>query len=215
MWNYFFIIGFFIMGGKHKITEAASLLSESELLHLVAAGDQRAFNSLFEMYQQLIFNIAHKLTQSRPKAKEIVQDVFLKVWMKRLDLKDVENFGAYLNRIARNQSIDVLRKIARETLRNVELKETEMETGVRNTEDTIQYHETAKLLQQAVESLSPQQQKVYRLCQEQGLKYEEAAQELGISEGTVHAHMKQALKNIRVYLKNLDAMLLMILLLHK
>ncbi|MCX2452612.1 RNA polymerase sigma-70 factor [Pedobacter sp. PLR] len=203
------------MGGKNRIIGLAPGFTERELLHLVAAGDERAFNSLFEMHQQLIFNIAHKLTQSRPKAKEIVQDVFLKVWMKRLDLKDVENFGAYLNRIARNQSIDVLRKIAREALRNVELKETEMETGVRNTEDTIQYHETAKLLQQAVESLSPQQQKVYRLCQEQGLKYEEAAKELGISEGTVHTHMKHALRNIRVYLKNLDAMLLMILLLHK
>ncbi|WP_316838656.1 RNA polymerase sigma-70 factor [Pedobacter gandavensis] len=203
------------MRGKNTIVEVAPLFTELELLHLVAAGDQRAFNSLFEMHQKLIFNIAYKLTQSRSKAKEIVQDVFLKVWMKREELQEIENFGAYLNRIARNHSIDVLRKIAREALRNVELKEAEMETGVRNTEDTIQYHETARLLQQALESLSPQQQKVYRLCQEQGLKYEEAAKELGISEGTVHTHMKLALKNIRVYLKNLDAMLLMMLFLHK
>jgi RNA polymerase sigma-70 factor (ECF subfamily) len=71
------------------------------------------------------------------------------------------------------------------------------------------------VLQLALESLSPQQRKVYELCHEQGLKYDEAARELGLSRGTVHSHMKQALKNIRVYLKQLDAMLFLFVFLHK
>lgn len=191
------------------------LLNEPELLSLIADGNQHAFNSLFENYHQLIFNIAYKLTHSRPKAKEIVQDVFLKVWMKRLDLQHVDNVGAYLNRIARNHSIDTLRKIAREAIRYVELKEEQLETGDRNTEDSIGYNETEKLLNQAVDTLSPQQRKVYQLCQVEGLKYQEAAELMGISEGTVHSHMKQALANIRAYLKNLDAMLLLLYLFYK
>jgi len=194
---------------------AYSAYSDQELTALLKEGDERAFNVLFSHHQQLVFSIAMKLTHSRSQAKEVVQDVFLKVWLKREELGGVENFGAYLNRTARNQSIDALRKIARAALRTVELKEEQLENGEDTTEQALNYHETGRMIAQAVETLSPQQRKVYQLCHEQGLKYEEAARELGLSAGTVHAHMKVALGNIRKYLKNMDAMLLVILLMNK
>ena len=188
---------------------------EHELLAKVAGGDQRAFNTLFEQNQQFIFSIAMKLTHSRSHAKEVVQDVFLKIWTKRAELGTIDNFGAYLNRVARNQSIDTLRSIAREALRKVELKEEQLELGDDATEQALNYQETDRIIGQALDTLPPQQRKVYQLCHEQGLKYEEAARALGLSAGTVHAHMKAALANIRKYLKNMDAMLLMILLMNK
>ena len=191
------------------------LFNENELLAKVAEGDHRAFGVLFEQRQQLIFNIAYKLTKSRTSSKEIVQDVFLKIWTKREELQAVDNFGAYINRMARNQSIDALRLLAREALRTVQLQEEQLEKGDSQTEETLQLKETGRVLRLALESLSPQQRKVYELCHEQGLKYEEAARELGLSRGTVHSHMKQALKNIRVYLKQLDALLLLMVLMHK
>lgn len=130
-------------------------------------------------------------------------------------MHSIDNFGAYINRIARNQSIDALRLLAREALRTVQLQEEQLEKGDYQTEETLQFQETGRVLQLALESLSPQQRKVYELCHEWGLKYEEAARELGLSRGTAHSHMKQALKNIRVYLKRLDAMLILMALMHK
>jgi len=192
-----------------------SAYSEQELTALLKEGDQQAFNALFDQYQQLVFSIAYKLTRSRVQAKEIVQDVFLKLWMKRQQLDEIENLGAYLNRIARNQSIDELRKIAREAVRKVEIREEQMELGDRTTEHSLQFNETSHMIADALETLSPQQRRVYQLCHEQGLKYEEAAKEMGLSAGTVHAHMKLALKNIRIYLKNLDALLVVMLLMNK
>ncbi|MES2109883.1 MAG: RNA polymerase sigma-70 factor [Bacteroidota bacterium] len=191
------------------------LFNENELLAKIAEGDHRAFSVLFEQRQQLIFNIAYKLTKSRTGSKEIVQDVFLKIWNKREELQSLDNFGAYINRMARNQSIDALRLLAREALRTVQLQEEQLEKGDSQTEETLEFRETGRVIQLALESLSPQQRKVYELCHEQGLKYEEAARELGLSRGTVHSHMKQALKNIRVYLKQLDALLLLMVLMHK
>lgn len=188
---------------------AKALLSENELLARIAEGDRRAFGVLFEQRQQLIFNIAYKLTKSRADSKEIVQDVFLKIWLRREELPALDNFGAYINRMARNQSIDALRLLAREALRTVELQEDQLKKGDFQTEETIQFQETGRILHLALESLPPQQRKVYQLCHEQGLKYEEAAQALGLSPGTVHAHMKQALKNIRAYLKQMDALLVL------
>ena len=186
-----------------------TLLSENELLTRIAGGDQRAFGVLFEQRQQLIFNIAYKLTKSRTSSKEIVQDVFLKIWNRREELPAVDNFGAYINRMARNQSIDALRLLAREALRTVQLQEDQLKKGDSQTEETVQFQETSRILHLALESLPPQQRKVYQLCHEQGLKYEEAAQALGLSPGTVHTHMKQALKNIRNYLKQMDALLIL------
>lgn len=194
---------------------AKSLLSENELLARVAEGDQHAFGVLFEQRQQLIFNIAYKLTKSRTNSREIVQDVFLKIWSRREELPALDNFGAYINRMARNQSIDALRLIAREALRTVELQEEQLKKGDSQTEEALQFLETGRILHRALESLSPQQRKVYQLCHEQGLKYEEAAKALGLSPGTVHAHMKQALKNIRAYLKQMDALLVLLAFMHK
>ena len=111
--------------------------------------------------------------------------------------------------MARNQSIDALRLLAREAMRTVQLQEDQLEKGSLQTEETLQFQETGRILHLALESLPPQQRKVYQLCHEQGLKYEEAAQALGISPGTVHAHMKQALKNIRAYLTQMDALLIL------
>lgn len=189
-----------------------STYTDQELVALLKEGDQRAFSLFFEQRQQLVYSIAYKLTRSKHQAKEVVQDVFLKLWVMRGELTEVENLGAYLNRLARNQSIDALRKIAREAIRNVELKEEQLELSHNATEEQLEMNETTGMIRQALETLSPQQRKVYQLCHEQGLKYEEAALEMGLSAGTVHSHMKQALKNIRIYLKNMDAMLLLILL---
>lgn len=190
------------------------LYDEPTLLAKIAGGDQRAFNMLFEHRQQLIFDIAYKLTKSRQRGREVVQDVFLKVWNKREELTEIENFGAWLNRSARNQSIDALRVLARETLRQVELREEQLEQGDFSTLEKLEGEDTKRMLQLALEALSPQQRKVYQLCHEQGLKYEEAAKELNLSPGTVHSHMKQALKNLRQYLGQLDALLVLMALMN-
>lgn len=192
-----------------------SIFNESELLSKIAEGDHRAFSIIFEKHQQLIFNIAYRITRSRSHAKEIVQDVFLKIWNRRTDLNEIENFGAYLNRIARNQCIDGLRVIAREALRTVELQEEHLERGELQTENAVEYKETADLIQQALNSLPVQQRRVYQLCHEQGMKYEEAAIAMGISPGTVQTHMKVALRNMRKYLKHLDTLLVLLYLTSK
>jgi len=187
------------------------LFEEKHLLDKVAKGDRRAFSVLFEQHQNLVFNIAYKLTRSRLLAKEIVQDVFLKIWNKQADLSEIKNFGAYVNTIARNQTIDALRVLAREALRTVEIEDSLLKRPDYQTEEEIQFRDTSRLIASAVQKLSPQQRKVYQLCHEQGLKYEEAAREMGVSPGTIHSHMKQALKNIRIYLEQAHLLLLILL----
>ncbi|MNU00394.1 RNA polymerase factor sigma-70 [compost metagenome] len=72
--------------------------------------------------------------------------------------------------------------------------------------------EARNILAEGVSLLPGQQQQVYRLCQIEGLKYEEAARQLGISHGSVQTHMKLALKFLRAHvLKNTDVAALLVI----
>lgn len=189
-------------------------LSEKELLEKVAAGDQLAFAALFTQHQTMVYDYSLRLTRSRSHAEEIVQRVFIKIWLHRAMLTAVENFSAYLNRATRNESYSALRVIAAKTLREVELTEL----GIKCSSDAshrLLYNESALILKLAVDGLPPQRKLVYQLCHEQGLKYNEVAAKLNISPGTVHKHMKLALKTIRENFNQVDAIIVAILLLSR
>lgn len=195
--------------------QAYDHVSERELLSRIAEGDRKAFTEIFEHYQVMVYEYSIKLTRSKEQAEEIVQNIFIKIWLNRKNIQDIENFGAYLNRATRNQCYTALRKIAADALRYVELKEEEGIPSGNDTEHRILYNDSARMLKTVVDTLPPQRKLVYELCHEHGMKYEEVAARLNISSGTVHKHMKLALKTIRDHFNGLDAMLLILILMNK
>ena len=174
--------------------------NEAEILAEIAGGDKRAFEILFRNYHKYVLAFSKKITRSDDLAKEIVQDVFLKIWLGREKLKSLETFGAYLNTMVRHHCFNALRQLSQEVKSNevFRLKASELSDS---TEQELNYREAENILNQAVETLSPQQRMVYILCHQQGMKYEEAAIKMGISPQTVHAYMKDALKKIRAHFK--------------
>ncbi|WP_285010617.1 RNA polymerase sigma factor [Pedobacter faecalis] len=176
------------------------LQNESELLAQIAQGDQRAFAALFKHYHRFLYSFSLRITSSEESANEVVQDVFLKIWLNRERLAEVQSFGAYLNRMVRNHSLNVVRK-------ELQVARTTGEFGrsfdERDDSTTLQleYNEVSNLLNDAIAGLSPQQRQVYQLCHQQGLKYVEAAEKMNISPQTVNAYMKDALKKIRMHFK--------------
>lgn len=177
------------------------LQNESELLSSVAGGDQVAFTTLFNHYQRDVYVMGRKLTYSQDLALEIVQEIFMKIWLSREKLSEVENFGGYLNRIVRNHALNVLKKMSQETRSQQRLQAyfTELEDG---TTLQLDYHDALKTLDEVLSSLPEQQRMAYVLCHQQGLTYKEAAETMQISPNTLHAHMKQALHKIRAHFKS-------------
>lgn len=175
-------------------------MSERELLLLIADGDQEAFRSLFDAYRNKIYTIGLDLTGSPAAAEDVVQDVFLKIWVRRDTLREVTHFRAYLFTTTRNHILELLR---RDKLRTIKQQHAQL-----NKDDKDNYHqgemyvlekEYGVLLQKAVERLPQQQERVFRLIREQGMKRAEAAREMGISEDTVKSHFSQAIRNIRAF----------------
>ncbi|MEI3802794.1 sigma-70 family RNA polymerase sigma factor [Chitinophaga sp. CCNWLW40] len=177
---------------------AANIYIEHEAVYLrrIANGDHLAFEVVFRYYRDKVFNIAYKLTGSREMADDIVQDIFLQVWLKRSIMADVQHFKAYLFTLSRNY-------IARYIKRNARLIFTQASENDGVPEEAadrlLQEKEYAGILQQAIARLPAQQAEVYRLSKQEGLKREEVAGIMGISPETVKAHLALAMRSIRAY----------------
>jgi RNA polymerase sigma-70 factor (family 1) len=188
---------------------------EPELLEKIAKGDKHAFTILFNHYKAYVYVAGRKLMHSNDLANEVVQDVFLKIWLSREQMAQIQNFGAYLNRIVRNHSFNVLRQMAQEAKSKAILKKPLSDVDY-STVESLNYREASSILNEALVNLSPQQLLAYNLCHVKGLTYQEAASQMNISSKTVHSHMKAALAKIRDHFrKNGSVYSLMILTLFK
>ena len=177
-----------------------SSYSEKKLLHLISAGDESAFRQVYDQYRKRIYSYALNLTEDEDKAGDVVQEVFLKVWLNRDKLPNVSNFNAWIHAIARNYFFDAIKKLVKESafLKNLTAA---VDDSTNETENFILNKENEFLLQQAVEKLPPQQKLIFEL-RGQGLKQDEIAEKLNISKNTVKAHLARALSSIKNYLSN-------------
>jgi RNA polymerase sigma-70 factor (family 1) len=170
--------------------------NEKALLVKVAQSNSAAFEFLFKKYHDKVYSYSIKICQSTLQAEEIVQDVFIKVWINRVSLPDIENFGAYIRMMARNQALQVLKRIALETRCHAAMYQDWTEQQ-KETENYIYYNETKKILDRALSTLPPQQKLIYNMCHLQGMKQQEVANQLHISRLTVKAHLRQAVQTVR------------------
>lgn len=187
--------------------------NEKELLVQVASGDENAFRRIYDQYRKKIYAYAFHLTGSAELADEVVQEVFLKVWLNRHKLHAVQLFSAWLYAITRHHLFDALKKSAREAHAKKELARS-IPAFNNNTDENVLLKENDQLLQQALNQLSTQQQLIYHLSRNQGLKYEEIATRLKIAPNTVKVHIVNALRTIREYIRfhSVNSLLLLLLL---
>ncbi len=174
------------------------LYNEKEIISLVAGGDENAFTTLFRCYNDRIYSIAFKLTNSPVLTEEIVQDVFLAIWLKRADLLKIDKFQAYLYAITRNNAYKVLQRTAA-GFKTTMIADDGPSYKHNDTENDILEKEYNSLLQLFIKRLPAQQKKVYRLIKEQGMKRGEVAQLLKIHPETIKSHLAQAMRNIKSF----------------
>jgi RNA polymerase sigma-70 factor (family 1) len=188
------------------------LYNEKKLLLQVSESDENAFRQIYDEYRKRIYSYALNLTESEDKASEIVQEVFLKLWLNRGKLPEVHNFQAWLYTIARNSFFDAIKKSANESTALKKLTFSSKDIS-HETDYFILDRENQVLLEQAMERLPDQQKLVFKL-KSQGLKLDEIATELNISKNTVKVHLSKALSSVKDYLKNhTDTALILLLIL--
>jgi RNA polymerase sigma-70 factor (family 1) len=199
----------FIHPGLLTSLIASTPYNESELLLQIANGNEKAFRRVFDHYWKHIWSIAFDLTKSPVVAEEIVQDVFMKIWLKRDQLPSVSKFDAYLFIVARNHIYNTLRKKTAEQPFVKHLEQHFLETSALPEQELL-LKETSLLINKAVEQLPGQQRSVFELSRQEGLDHTTIAEKLNISKLTVKSHLNKALHFIRRYLQtHSDALLLL------
>lgn len=176
----------------------ACTYNEKELLLRISAGDTSAFALLFHQYKDKIYTIGFKITGSTFLAEEVVQEIFMKLWTNRKMLPELECFTAWFNTITRNHLFSLIKRKAARENREIIFAD-KIPAFNNNTDESILLKDAEELLEKALYTLPPQQNKVYRLIKERGMKKEEVASQLNLSTETVKAHLSKAMKSIRAY----------------
>lgn len=180
------------MQGKHS--------DKATLLHRVAAGDELAFRELYDCYYPRTKAFAFRILHEQDDAEEVAQEVLLEVWQMGDRLTTIRDFDPFMKTLAKRRTIDAWRRLQLKRAAEREARVGWKEYSEATTE-VVLLNETKRIIEDAIERLPPQQRTVYQLCQQQGLKYDEAAQQLDIAPATVQTHMKLALKFMRAQLR--------------
>jgi len=183
------------------------------LICSLKSGDRKAFAQIYQENSKRIFVKLCQLVKSDKIAEELMQTLFVKLWIKRESIDIQSNLSAYLNRMAANVAYDYFRKVAREEKARIaflEHIESSYEPHPIISEETTLIQE----LELLIEKLPPQRKKVLQLCKIQGKSYQEAGRLLGISASTVNDHIVKATRLLRTQLmerKSLNAIILLLL----
>lgn len=180
--------------------------SQHELLNRLREGDESAFRIIYNTYSIKLLGNLIRLLKSEDLAKEVLQNVFLKIWDKRASIDAGKSFQSWVYKIAENQVYDIFRSVAKDKKRQTEFISN---AGTYQYEEiaVLLKEEKAQLLEKAIKELPAQRQLVFRLCKLEGKSYKEVSSELGISVSTISDHIVKATKSVKAYFENNESAL--------
>ncbi|TYR37840.1 RNA polymerase sigma-70 factor [Sphingobacterium phlebotomi] len=158
------------------------------------------FNDIFLSYERALFKLAVHLTKDSHVARDIVHDVFMKLWEIRFQLQEIKSVESFLFILTRNKVMDYLRKVSSDTKLKKAIWES-MQQLVHEEDNNMENKEFLIQLQRAIDQLPPQRKAVY-LMRDEGYSYNEIASELHISRHTVKNQVSAAIKTIRKLIRN-------------
>jgi len=172
------------------------LNNEQQIIQQLSEGNQLIFEGVYKAHYKELVLFAIRFVEEQQDAEEIVQNLFYDLWTKREKLNITTSLRAYLFGSVRNLSLNFIKH------KKVEFKYKEhnfhlLNEDSSNENDTITQQELANKIDEAVEKLPQERQKVFKMSRYDGLKYKEIAETLNISIKTVENQMGKALKFLR------------------
>ena len=166
-----------------------------ELIKALKQGKEIAYNFLIESYQQKLHAYAYGLTKDHDLSNDIVQNIFVYIWKKRMNLKDDFSVKNYLYRGVYNECIDYYRK--RKAVTALEKKYIDALNHIVEEVDESSLEKLISLVKKEIENLPPKCKKTFILSKQEGLTNIEIAEYLNISIKSVEAHITKAFSILR------------------
>lgn len=159
------------------------------------------FNKIYEKYHKQLYVFAIHYLKNKDLSKDVVQDIFLKLWEKRKDLDDELALKSYLFTMTKNHVLNMIRKKKNKKKIAASLKKTITNKSRTTTEDEVQLNEYKQLVQKALNEISPAKREVFKMRRYAGMTNAEVAKERNVSIYTVKTQFYHVNKFIREYLK--------------
>ena len=193
-----------------KMIKMSQKYSQDEAQALVKAlkeGNQLAFSIVYKTYAAQTFSLAFKYLLNKELAEDAVQNLFLKLWLKKEEIDETKPINRYLFTMLKNDLLNTLR----DSKKNIYLLEDCL-SMVLELEDNSQNEnlkqEQMNIIQQALEQLSPQRRKVFEMKVSGKYSNQEIADKLNLSINTIKFQYSQSLKQIRATVGELSLLLL-------
>jgi len=174
-----------------------SQISDNDLLHAVAGGDELALAACYDRYRLILFGLILRILHDREEAEDVLQEAFLQVWRRAADFDETRGRAfTWLVTIARSRALDRLRsagsrtKLAEEA---AQIPRDEVGDAALDAEKS----ETGSIVRKALSELPEEQQKTLLLAYFEGLTQTEIAARLGDPLGTVKTRMRSGMIKLR------------------
>lgn len=184
------------------------LESEFDCVRAAQAGNRIAFRQLYDQYRDAVYNLIVYLIGNRLEAEDLLQNTFLKAYRALAGFRFEASFKTWILRIAHNECTDALRRSHPDMVPIEDLLGSQEEIDHSRLPDDLHLQsERQEVLAQVLLELSPKLRTVVVLRYVELLSYEEIAEVLGCSVGTVSSRLHRALTELEAHLRPLKRML--------
>lgn len=177
--------------------------TDEALLPLLQQGDREAYTEIYNRYQGLLYVFAYNRLKNREEAKDIIHELFLKLWLDRAFLHITGRLSVYLYTAVRNRIINAIthQQIANRYIDSF-LSYVE-QIDYQSADHLARHNDLQAFIEKEITGLQPRMREVFELSRNTNLSRREIAEKLGVSEETVKSHMHNALKVLKARLGDL------------
>lgn len=162
----------------------------------MATDDKKAFARIYEELWSSLYSAAYNYLRERATAQEMVQEVFVNLWIKRQQLQTVDNISAFAMRALQFQIYDYFDRKA-VVDRYIQSKAASQKATPDTSHHQIEYDETLTLITREIDNLPSLTKQIFRLSRFSQYSNDEIALQLNVSVKTVEYHITQSLKHLR------------------
>ncbi len=177
---------------------------ETDMISRCQRGDQEALKEIFDKYHKKVYSIAYGVVRHREEALDIVQEVFIKLFRSIKNFKGRSQFYTYLYRMVMNTSIDHARKAGKQFVSSLDQEGSfePRDEAEKGPERILLQKELEEKVKLAMDKLPAEQKAALIFRDVEGLSYQEMAEAMGCSIGTVMSRLHYGRKKMQESLKD-------------
>ncbi len=173
-----------------------------EIIKRLKKDDKSAIDELFGYYYPRLFHFSRSILKIENEVDDVLQEVFVKIWLNRQKIGNAETFNAYIFTITKNEVLNLIRK----NLRDQNFRDQLFLRSVAEEyqqQSQLEFEEVKAGIDKIVANLPEKRQQVFLLSRTEGLSNKEIARQLNISEKTVEDHITHSVRKIKNAMKEM------------